>query len=115
MLDSGMYNNAVRFCQQYVEKLFKHRIHLTGSDDGDFELLHSHRIQRLASRCGQLAGIEFDKDELLLFSDLTSYYYDTNYPGSEYVEIDEETAKKIYEQVIGLQKKHELLLIDVKT
>ena len=116
MLDSGFYNNSVRFCQQYAEKLFKHKIQTSGSGDGDVGLLHSHRIQKLANRVCQLTGIEFSKDELLMFSDLTSYYYDTNYPGDEYVDVDEDTAKQVYQQTVGLQLKYERLLteLDVK-
>jgi len=107
MLEAGIYNNAVRFCQQYVEKIFKHRIESSGYEDSDFGLMHTHRVQKLARRCEQLTGIAFTKDELLLFSALTDYYFDTNYPSDEYVEIDKETAVMVYEQVLALQEKYE--------
>ncbi|MCL2225375.1 MAG: HEPN domain-containing protein [Defluviitaleaceae bacterium] len=107
MLDAGVYNNAVRFCQQYVEKLFKEKIHTAGSSDSDQFLLHTHRITKLAARCEVLAGIKFSKDETILFGELTNYYFDTNYPGGDYVEVDKQTAESIYNQTLEFQENHE--------
>lgn len=111
MLDAGVYNNAVRFCQQYVEKLFKEKIHTAGTGDADQFLLHTHKVTKLASRCEVLLKVKFSKDEIILFNELTNYYFDTNYPGSDYVEIDKETAENIYAQTLEFQSKYQNALI----
>jgi len=111
MLDAGVYNNSVRFCQQYIEKLFKEKIHTSGSEDGDYLLLHTHKIPKLARRCESLIGIKFSKDEIILFNELSNYYFDTNYPSDDYVEVDKETAMDIYKQTMAFQAKYEKCLI----
>ncbi|MCL1877377.1 MAG: HEPN domain-containing protein [Defluviitaleaceae bacterium] len=111
MLDASIYNNAVRFCQQYVEKICKEKIHTSGSEDGDQFLLHSHRLPKLARRCEVLCAIRFTKDEVIFFNELANYYFDTNYPGDEYVEIDDKTANDVYAQTLDFQKKYEAILI----
>jgi HEPN domain-containing protein len=114
MLDAGIYNNAARFCQQYVEKIFKEKIQKSGTEDGDRFLLHTHKLSKLARRCEDLSSIKFSKDEIILFNELTNYYFDTNYPGDEYMEIDEETASDIYAQVLAFQEEHELILSETR-
>jgi len=110
MLDADIYNNAVRFCQQYVEKLFKEKIHTSGSGDLDQFLLHTHKIPKLAVRCETLCNVKFSKDEIILFNELTNYYFDTNYPGEDYVDIDKQTAEDIYAQTLEFQAKYEVVL-----
>jgi len=112
MLDADVYNNAVRFCQQYVEKVFKYKIELSGTEDGDFALLQSHRVQKLARRCEQLMEAKFEKDELVFFSTLTDYYFDTNYPSDEYVDVEEEVADQIYKQTLKFKDKYEEMLTE---
>jgi len=114
MLDAGIYNNVVRFCQQYVEKIFKERIHISGDTEADQSLLFTHKILRLARRCGELSDITFTKDEIIFFNELSTYYFDTNYPGDDYIEVDGETAQDAYQNTLDFQSKYEYLLIEQK-
>jgi len=113
MLDAEIYNNAVRFCQQYIEKLFKEKIHASGSEDGDQFLLHTHKLPKLAKRCETLLAIKFTKDEIIFFNELANYYFDTNYPGEDYVDVDADTAKEIYQQTLTFQAKYEASILGV--
>jgi HEPN domain-containing protein len=110
MMDVAKYNYAVRLFEQYVEKVMKHRIFLYG-DDNDRSLLYSHRVPKLGKRCEVLLGITFTDKEMLLFNDLANFYFDTNYPGDDYVEIAKEEAESIWAQVLAFQEKYEQALV----
>ena len=113
MMDVEKYNYAVRLFEQYIEKVMKHRIFLSG-DDNDRSLLHSHRVPKLGRRCEALLDITFTDKEMLLFNDLANFYFDTNYPGDDYVEISKTEAEDIQAQVLEFQTKYEQTLISDK-
>lgn len=110
MMDVAKYNYAVRLFEQYAEKVMKHCIFLSG-EDNDRSLLHSHRVPKLARRCETLLGITFSDKEMLLFNDLANFYFDTNYPGDDYVDITQDEAESIQVQVLAFQEKYEQALI----
>jgi len=44
MLNVQLFNHSARFCQQYVEKIFKECLTLSGTEESDLFLLHSHKL-----------------------------------------------------------------------
>ena len=108
MFDGEMYNQVVRFCQQYIEKMLKQVIFSEGSTDKDIVLLKSHKVATIAKRYEEISGIKFTLDEIALFYQLTDYYFDTNYPGDDYVELSMEEAEEIYNKVLSMKEKFEL-------
>jgi HEPN domain-containing protein len=110
MLRVGLYNHATRLCQQYVEKVLKECLHQRGESEIDLYLLHTHKLSRIATRCGELIGIEFDKMETAFFRELTDYYFDTNYPGENYIKISEQDAVRVYNEVLLFQASYEKIL-----
>ena len=107
MLRVGMYNHAVRLCQQYVEKCFKEFLEKHSKEDTDLLMLQSHSIHRLASRCTEISSIEFSRLEKAFFRELTDYYFDTNYPGDDYIRATEADAAEIMQQTLQFQADYE--------
>ncbi|MCL2421569.1 MAG: HEPN domain-containing protein [Defluviitaleaceae bacterium] len=107
MLKVQLYNHAARHCQQYVEKIFKECLSLHGTGEPDLFLMHSHKLARLAERCGELMGISFSRIEMALFRELTDYYFDTNYPGENYVKLSESKVISIYDEVTQFKEMYE--------
>ncbi|MCL2223633.1 MAG: HEPN domain-containing protein [Defluviitaleaceae bacterium] len=107
MLNAKLYNHAVRLCQQYIEKVFKECLTLNGTDELDLFLLHTHKLSRLAERCGELIGVKFSRTEIAFFRELTDYYFDTNYPGENYVKIAEAKAVEVLNETIQFKEQYE--------
>ena len=87
------YDPCGRFCQQSIEKRLKYYIEQKGTTD-DLRLLHTHTLARLYYRVCQLAGLEIDKIMRGDLYQLTTYYFDTNYPCEENVELTQEMAEE---------------------
>lgn len=111
MLRAGLYNHSARLCQQYIEKVLKECIMHHGTEETDILLLHTHKLARLADRCGELAEISFGKTEMAFFRELTDYYFDTTYPGENFIKISEEEARRVYEEVLEFREVYEKVLI----
>jgi len=109
LLKVRMYNHATRLCQQYVEKMFKDVIFRLGKDERDMLSLSSHNINKLSKRVAALLETEFSKDDMGLFRTLTDCYFDTNYPGENYVRISKEEARDIYSSTLVFAGKIQLL------
>jgi len=112
MLKVQLYNHAVRLCQQYVEKIFKECLFINGKEETDILLLHTHKLARLAERCGELIDISFERTEMAFFRELTDYYFDTNYPGENYLKISELKATDVYNEVLQFKEHYEKLLCE---
>lgn len=110
MLRTGLYNHSARLCQQYVEKVFKECIAKCGTKEADLLLLHTHKISRLADRCSELTEITFSRTEMAFFRELTDYYFDTNYPGENYIKVSEAEATQSYDEVLKFQEAYEKTL-----
>jgi len=110
LLKVRMYNHATRLCQQYVEKMFKDVIFRLGKDERDMLSLSSHNIYKLSKRVATLLETEFSKDDIGLFRTLTDCYFDTNYPGENYIRISKEEARDIYSSTLAFAGKMQLLL-----
>ena len=86
------YNLVVRLSQQAVEKIMKHFIEELGFEKFR-PLLSSHNTVSLYSAILELGVLSEDfatKREMII---LKSYYFDTDYPGENYIEIDRHSAK----------------------
>jgi hypothetical protein len=44
---------------------------------------------------------------MLFFSDLSDFYFDTNYPTDDYFEVDKKTAQEVYQKTIDFKRKYE--------
>ena len=107
MLRAQMYNHATRLCQQYIEKVFKECIHKYGKNGDDLMLLHTHRLAKLATRCGEIVAKLFDKLEMAFFRELTDFYFDTNYPGENYIKVSQEEAQRVFDETQQFKETYE--------
>ena len=96
MLKLENYDPCGRFCQQSVEKRFKHFIETSGTTD-DISLLHTHSLVKLYNRVCELTGIQPDRVVRGDLYQLTIYYFDTNYPSQDNVELSKEMAEEAIE------------------
>jgi len=110
MFNAKLFNHTVRFCQQYVEKIFKECLSLHGNEESDLFLLHTHKLARLAERCSTILHISFSRTEMALFRELTDYYFDTNYPGENYIKLSEQKADEVYNEVLEFRDAYENVL-----
>ena len=110
MLKAKLYNHASRLCQQYIEKVLKQCIHERGCNETDMLLMHSHKLVRIAARCAELCGFVFSRDDTAFFRELTDYYFDTNYPGENYIQVSEHEAHQAYEKTLAFQASYESTL-----
>jgi len=110
LLALQMYNHSARLCQQYVEKIFKEIIFRLGSEEKDMFALHHHNVYKLSSRVAELTNTKFSKDDIGFFRSLTDYYFDTNYPGENYVRIQKEEADEVYASTLLFAGKMQPLL-----
>ena len=93
MFSLGNYDPCGRFCQQSVEKRLKHFIEQHGITD-DLRILHIHSLPKLYYRVCELAGKEIDRLVRGDLYQLTAYYFDTNYPCEDNIELTEGMAKE---------------------
>ena len=68
------------------------------------------KLSRLATRCCTLLEISFTRTEMAFFRELTDYYFDTNYPGENYIKLSEDEAVQVYDEVLLFQSVHEKTL-----
>ncbi|MCL1996963.1 MAG: HEPN domain-containing protein [Defluviitaleaceae bacterium] len=90
------YNHCVRMIEQYVEKSLKHIVNENG-DPKDKEILSSHNVTMLAKRVEQILGEKYTQEDNSWFRSLKGYYFDTNYPGKNFVLVDEDEAFLLYD------------------
>ena len=90
--EMGYYDPCGRFCQQSIEKRLKHYIELHGGPE-DLKFLQTHSLGRLYSKVCDLADVPTDLAFRGELSQLTDYYFDTNYPQDINIELDEDMAK----------------------
>ena len=87
------YDPCGRFCQQSVEKRLKHYIQQHGTID-DLPILHIHSLSKLYYRVCEIVGCNVDKATRGDLHQLTTYYFDTNYPCEMNVELTEDMARE---------------------
>jgi len=103
MLLLNNYDPCGRFCQQSVEKRLKHFIELNGTSE-DVYILHTHSLAKLYVRVCALVGAEVNKNIRGDLYQLTTYYFDTNYPCEENVELTQGMAKEALEIATDINK-----------
>ena len=111
LLSTCDWNDAVRYCQQYIEKIFKSCIEVNGSTNDDKIMLASHNIVALAERVIRLLDISFPYEYRQVFFQLRSLYYDTNYPGDNYIDVTENEARDLYEWTREFQIEWEMKIL----
>ena len=96
MFSLGNYDPCGRFCQQSAEKRLKHYIENNGATD-DIMLLHTHALAKLYARACEIAGMPLDKAVRGDMYQLTTYYFDTNYPAEDNIELTKAMAEEALE------------------
>ena len=92
MFELGFYDPCGRHCQQSVEKRMKHYIELKGTPE-DLYFLGTHNLRRLYEKVCLIADVKINQIFKSQLSDLTDYYFDTNYPKDFNIELAEEDAR----------------------
>jgi len=85
-----LWNKVGRESQQICEKYIKHYLqehHLLTE-----ELGRTHNLKKLLKSIPN-----YDNDIYRQISIVTGYYYETNYPGENYIELDKEMADEAIE------------------
>jgi len=90
------YDPCGRFCQQSAEKRLKYYIETHGTTD-DIMILQTHSLAKLYTRVCEIAGVPFNKTVRGDMYQLTTYYFDTNYPAEDNIELTKEMAEEALE------------------
>ena len=96
LLDWGDYNDAVRYSRQVVEKVLKHLLETT-KDAEVTKLMKLHNLKKLYIEVRDRNAKVLPIVNLDTLAALTDYYYDTNYPGDNFVLVNKEEAERMYE------------------
>ncbi|MCL1987500.1 MAG: HEPN domain-containing protein [Firmicutes bacterium] len=96
----GRWNKCVRYCEQFVEKAFKQVIFAHEETNEllltkDKKMLYEHKVHKLAKRTEVILNVEYSKEDLRRFRELENYYFNANYPGANYIAVQEETAAEV--------------------
>ena len=94
MLRESELNDAARYVSQSVEKNLKHIINEHA--DNDYYPLSTHNLPVIARRVEELLGTKYSREDHAWFRSLKSWYYDTNYPGDNYVELVQEELDELF-------------------
>ena len=85
------YSQVGRFCEQVVEKTMKHLIEKL--DNLEYRgLLSTHNLTKMYDVLVHENVIEKKVKDKAYMSTLKSYYYDVNYPGKDFIELDYDDA-----------------------
>ena len=91
MFKADDYTACGRFCEQAVEKAFKAYLEIYGGSEV-VGLMKLHKPRRLYEKCCELGLQPVDETILATLSDLSEYYFETNYPGDGYFELTQKQA-----------------------
>lgn len=88
--DGDFYNKIGVECQQIAEKFLKY-LYVTYVDVSEQEerFIKTHSVHKIAIQINKHLGTSFDYSSLAL---LTDYYFDTRYPGDEYIDLTSDMA-----------------------
>lgn len=95
MLEWGDYNDSVRYSQQVVEKVLKHLLETT-CDAEVTKFMKLHKLKILYSEVMKKNIKELPEVNTDTLAALTDYYFDTNYPGDNFVLVEKEEAERMY-------------------
>ena len=101
-------NAALRFCQQFAEKAFKHIISANPEQLAeDRLLLTTHSLVRLARRAEEILGCAYTREDYVHFRQLQSFYFDLNYPGERYEDMGRDETEPVLLWMKGFRAKLE--------
>jgi len=93
--DYALWNKVGRECQQVCEKYIKY--YLEAKHLLPVSLQRTHNLKKLIR-----AIPNYDKDIYKDVSIMGDYYFDTNYPGDDFIELDQEMADEALDIVKAL-------------
>jgi len=102
------YNQHCISCQQISEKLLKHIITISYSEDDIDKILKSHSLRTLYRAIhGYISSFTLPEEEL---ANLTDYYFDAKYPGNDFFTANEDDFSKCYDTVLKIVDEVDKLL-----
>jgi HEPN domain-containing protein len=102
------YNQHCISCQQICEKLLKHIIVISYAGDDIDKILKSHSLRTLYRAIhSYISSFTIPEEEL---ANLTDYYFDAKYPGSDFFTANEEDFFKCYDTVLKVVEEVDKLL-----
>ena len=94
------YNQHCIACQQIGEKLLKHIISLSYIEDDKDKILKSHSLRTIYRAVRRyIPDFILPEEEL---ANLTDYYFDAKYPGSDFFTANEEDFSKCYASLLKI-------------
>jgi len=96
--DVPYYNQNCIACQQISEKLLKHIVSISYSEDDMDKILKSHSLRTLYRAIRRnITSFNLPEEEL---ANLTDYYFDAKYPGNDFFTANKEDFDKCYATVL---------------
>lgn len=110
LMGDGDFNDATRYAQQVVEKVLKHLLEQT-QDPSVTGFMRIHNLRTLYTQAQKREVRHLPPLSRETLACLTTYYFDTNYPGDDYIEVTEEEAQEacqvaetFFENFLEMQK-----------
>ncbi|NYB72982.1 HEPN domain-containing protein [Sedimentibacter hydroxybenzoicus DSM 7310] len=98
--DLPYYNQHCIACQQIGEKLLKHIITLSYIEDDKDKILKSHSLRTIYRAIHRyIPDFILPEEEL---ANLTDYYFDAKYPGSDFFTANAEDFNKCYASLLKI-------------
>lgn len=99
--NGNFYNKIGIECQQIAEKFLKH-LYVTYVDVSEQEerFIKTHSVHKIAMQLNKHLDTNFDYSSLAI---LTDYYFDTRYPGDEYLELTSDMANNALQLIDNLK------------
>lgn len=95
MKDKDFYNRNAILCEQVVEKLLKHIVqNFCFKEDYTVLLKGKNLVKLYKAIVDEEIEIKISKDMLRTLKD---YYFDANYPGDNFILVDEDELNEAYE------------------
>lgn len=107
LYEHDAYNTAARLAQQCVEKIMKAKLEATG-DTAIYKLLKVHNLTLLYKAMVDKGLLTYEKEVRDYLAVLKDYYFDLNYPGENYWELEQTDANEailfaqdFFERLVG--------------
>lgn len=99
--DGDFYNKIGIECQQIAEKFLKY-LYVTYIDVSEQEerFIKTHSVYKIAIQLNKHLDTSFAYSSLAI---LTDYYYDTRYPGDEYIDLTSDMASNALQLIDNLK------------
>lgn len=98
--DLPYYNQHCIACQQISEKLLKHIISISYSEEDIDKVLKSHSLRTIYRAIRKYITTFYLPEEEL--ANLTDYYFDVKYPGNDFFTANKEDFDKCYSTVLKI-------------